>query len=145
VIRERVVVEKAVVVEEELIKDARAFATADREKSVAIKHAEQVAEEALVQQIKSAEAAKRAAELGAEQAIIQANADRQAAEKTAEAKKLLADARVKEEAAKGLAEVRVLEAKGRRQRKAGPGGRRHHSKSGHCRSHRHQGEAAGRN
>ena len=111
VIRERVVVEKAVVVEEELIKDARAFATAEREKSVAIKHAEQIAEEALVQQIKSAEAAKRSAELGAEQAIIMANADRQAAEKTAEAKKLLADARVKEEAAKGLAEVRVLEAR----------------------------------
>ncbi len=111
VIRERVVVEKAVVVEEELIKDARAFATAEREKSVAIKHAEQVAEEALVQQIKSAEADKRSAELRAEQSIIQANADRQAAEKTAEAKKLLADARVKEEAAKGLAEVRVLEAK----------------------------------
>ena len=111
VIRERVVVEKAVVVEEELIKDARAFATAEREKAVAIKHAEQVAEEALVQQIKSAEAGKRSAELMAEQSIIQANADRQAAEKTAEAKKLLADARVKEEAAKGLAEVRVLEAR----------------------------------
>ncbi len=119
VIRERVSVEKAVVIEEELIKDARAFATADREKSVAIKHAEQVAEESLVQQIKSAEAARRAAELHAGQAIIEANADRQAAEQTAEARKILADARVKEEAATGLAEARVLEAKATASEKQG--------------------------
>jgi uncharacterized membrane protein YqiK len=111
VIRERVMVEKAVVVEEELIKDTKAYALAQREKSVAITNAEKVAEESLVQQIKAAEAAKRSAELQAEQILIQANAERQASEKTAEAKKILADAKVSEEAALGLADAKVLEAK----------------------------------
>ncbi|MBC7919656.1 MAG: flotillin family protein, partial [Ferruginibacter sp.] len=111
VIRERVIVEKAVVVEEEKIKDTRAFALAERDKAVAIKHAEKLAEESLVQQIKSAEAGKRAAELMAEQSIMQANADRQVADKSAEAKKILAEAKTVESAAAGLAEARVMEAK----------------------------------
>ncbi len=119
VIRERVIVEKAVVVEEELIKDTRAHALAEREKAVAIKHAERLAEEALVQQIKAAEAAKRAAELLAEQSIIQANAERQSSEKVAEAKKILADAKVTEEAAAGLADAKVLEAKAAASEKQG--------------------------
>ncbi|MES2732432.1 MAG: flotillin family protein [Bacteroidota bacterium] len=111
VIRERVIVEKAVVVEEEKIKDTRAFALAERDKAVAIKNAEKVAEEALVQQIKSAEASKRSAELYAEQSIMQANADRQVAEKSSEAKKIMAAAKTIEEAATGLAEAQVMEAK----------------------------------
>jgi len=111
VIRERVIVEKAVVIEEEKIKDTRSFALADREKAVAIKNAEKIAEEALVQQIKLAEASKRSAELYAEPSIMQANADRQSAEKSAEAKKILANARTAEEAAPGLAEAQVMEAK----------------------------------
>ncbi|MEL7168542.1 MAG: hypothetical protein AAGN64_04250 [Bacteroidota bacterium] len=50
VIRERVMVEKSVVEEEEKIKDTRATAEAERQKSVALTYAEQLAEEAKVQE-----------------------------------------------------------------------------------------------
>jgi len=61
VIRERIAIEKTVVDEEEKIKDTKAFAEADRSKSVAITNAEQKAEEQLVQQIKASEAGQQAA------------------------------------------------------------------------------------
>lgn len=111
VVRERVVVEKSVVQEEERIKDTREFAGADRQKRVAITNAEQEAERALVKDIKAAEASKRAAEQYAEQQLIEAEANLKAAERNANAKKTLADASIKEHAVSGTAEAQVLEAK----------------------------------
>ena len=100
-IRERVTVEKTVVKEEENIKDTRAFA-GDRQKKVAITQAEEQAEQALVKDIKAAEASKKAAEFYAEQQIIEAQANLDAASRNAE---------VKEHAVAGIAEAEVMEAK----------------------------------
>ena len=111
VIRERVMVEKTVVTEEEKIKDTRQFATADRSKRVEITKAEEQAEQALVKDIKQAEAAKKAEEFYAEQKIIDADANLEAAKKNAEAKKSIAAAEVKEHAVEGMAEAEVQEAK----------------------------------
>lgn len=108
VIRERVAVERSVVEEQQRIKDTEEFATADRSKRVAVTLAEKEAEEALVKQIKAAEAAKKAASFEAEQVIIEAEAQRTAAEKETAAKKMLAEARQAEVAAEGLAEAQVL-------------------------------------
>jgi uncharacterized membrane protein YqiK len=111
VIRERVMVEKAVVVEEEKIKDTRAFAEADRVKQVALTEAAKAAEEAKVKEVKAAEASKEAAEHFAQQEIIEADAKFKASEKEAEAMKTIADGKAQEEATLGLSEVRVMEAK----------------------------------
>jgi uncharacterized membrane protein YqiK len=111
VIRERVMVEKTVVTEEEKIKDTREFATAERHKSVQITKAEEEAEQALVKDIKAAEAAKKAEEFYAEQKLIDADANLKAADKNAEAKKTLATASVKEHAVEGTAEAEVMEAR----------------------------------
>lgn len=111
VIRERVIVEKAVVVEEEKIKDTRAFAEADRNKGVAVTNAEREAQEILVKKTKAAEADKLAAELEAEQRLIEANAEFKASEKEGQAIKIMADAKAEENAIQGLAEVRVMEAR----------------------------------
>ncbi len=111
VIRERVVVERAVVEEEERIKDTRSFAAADRAKQVAVTGAEEQANQALILQVKAADAAKQAASLEAEQIVIEAEAQRSAAEKETDAKKMLAEARTAEAAAGGLAEAQVTEAK----------------------------------
>lgn len=110
-IRERVMVEKTVVEEEEKIKDTRQFAGADREKRVAITKAEETAEEALVKDIKAAEASKKSAEFYAEQQLIEAQANEEASVKNAEAKKTIAAAEVKEHAVTGVAEAEVTEAK----------------------------------
>jgi len=141
VIKERVAVEKTVVEEQEKIKDTEAFAGADREKQVKITLAEMEAEEALVKQIKDAEAAKesaqlkadeelysivkaaeaqkQAAELHADEIIIAAEADQAAADKTAVAKKTLAEATAAESAATGLGEAQVIEAKATASQKQG--------------------------
>jgi len=111
VIRERVMVEKTVVTEEEKIKDTREFATAERHKSVQITKAEEEAEQALVKDIKAAEAAKKAEEFYAEQKLIDADANLKSADKNAAAKKSLALASVKEHAVEGTAEAEVMEAK----------------------------------
>jgi len=111
VIRERVMVERAVVEEQERIKDTQEFATAERAKKVAITQAEQEAQEALVKQIKSAEAARDASRFQAEQELIAAEAKRNAAEKAAAAKKILAEGVIIEEAALGTAEATVIERK----------------------------------
>lgn len=111
VIRERVIVERAVVEEEEKIKDTREFATAERAKKVAITAAEQDAQEALVKEIKSAEAKRDAAKFGAEELVIAAEAKRDAAEREAVGKKVLAEGVTAELAASGLAEASVIESK----------------------------------
>jgi uncharacterized membrane protein YqiK len=111
VIRERVTVEKATVIEEEKIKDTRAHAEADRKKAVAIKAAEQNAEEALVKEIKAAEAAKHAAEHKAKRMLIDAEAEFASAGNKAQALKILAEAEAAQSAALGVSEAQVIEAK----------------------------------
>lgn len=111
VIRERVAVERAVVEEQERIKDTEEFAAAERLKKVKITAAEMNAEESLVAEVKAAEAARKAAELHAEQVVVEAEAERTAAEKETQAKKMLAEARQAEQAADGLAEVQVMQAR----------------------------------
>ena len=133
VIRERVMVEKAVVAEKEKIKDTEAFAQADRAKQVKITAAEMEAQDQLIKETKAAEAAKRAAELNAdqdaytvikkaeaaktaaereaEQIVIKADAQQEAAEREANAKKQLAEATTAETAAPGLGEAQVITAK----------------------------------
>jgi len=111
VIRERVVVQRSVVEEKERIKDTEEFAGADRSKRVAVTLAEKDAEEALVKDVKAAEAMKNASEFQAKQVVIEADARREAAEKDTAAKKLLAEAKTADAAAVGLAEAQVTAAK----------------------------------
>ncbi len=133
VIRERVMVEKTVVEEQERIKDTEAFAGADREKRVAVTAAEREAEQSLVIDVKAAEASRRvaelkaeedmvrtvkaaeadrkASELKAEEMVIEADAQKSAAERKADARKMMADAEAAEKAAAGLAEVHVMESR----------------------------------
>lgn len=111
VIRERVVVERAVVEEQERIKDTEEKAAADRLKVVQVTAAEMKAQEALIQQVKAAEAARQAAEMLAEKIRIEAQAQRDAAERETEATKMLAEAETAKAAALGLADVRVMEAR----------------------------------
>ena len=111
VIRERVVVERAVVEEQERIKDTEAFAGADRQKKVTITAAEETAQQALVKEVKAAEAAKAASELLAEKAVIEAEATRASSEKEMQATKMLAEAKTADQAAAGLAEAQVTIAK----------------------------------
>ena len=140
VIRERVAVEKGVVEEEQRIKDTEEFATADRFKQVTITTAEANAQESLITQIKEAEARKEAAELKAdedaytvikaaeagkasaemraEERVIGAEAEQAASEKEAAAKKMIAEAVIKESAATGMGEAEVLRAKGEADAKA---------------------------
>lgn len=119
VIRERIAIEKTVVDEEELIKDTRAFAEAERLKKVTITKAEEEAEKDLVLEIKRAEAAKQASEFKAKQVLIDANAEQQSSVQKAEAIKTMADAEAAKFAATGLAEARVLEAKAEAREKQG--------------------------
>jgi len=110
VVRERVMVEKTVVAEQQRIQDTVDFATADRAKRVAITKAEQEAEQGLVKDIKKAEASKRAAEQYAAQQLIEAEAAQKSADKNAAAKKVLAEATIKEQAAPGVAQAEALAA-----------------------------------
>lgn len=111
VIRDRVMLEKGVVEEQENMKDIEAFKTADREKQVKITIAEANAEEALITTIKAAEAQKEAAKQKAEEINIEAQAQKEASEKEAEARKTLAEAQAKEEATIGMSEAQVMHAK----------------------------------
>lgn len=111
VIRDRVVLEKGVVEEQENMKDIEAFKTADRNKQVTITNAESTAQEDLIKTIKAAEASKEAAKQKAEEINIEALAHKEASEKEAEARKILAEAQAKEEATVGLSEAQVMHAK----------------------------------
>ena len=133
VIRERVAIEKTVVEEQERMADIKAEAGAERTKKVAVTLAEKEAEEALVKEIKSAEAKKQAAEHIAKQMMIDAQAQESSAIHKAEAKKTLAEAQAAEAAALGMAEAQVMGSQGSRQRKAG-----------RCRSFRDRSAVRGR-
>ncbi|MGF1451640.1 MAG: flotillin family protein [Opitutales bacterium] len=141
VIKERVMVEKTVVIEQEKIKDTEAFATADRQKRVTLTAAEEEAEEKKIKQLKAAEASKeaeqmkadedfyrqtrkaeagkRATELAAEEMVISAEAEETSSTRTANAKKTLAEATAAETAATGLGEAQVMEAKAAAKQKEG--------------------------
>jgi len=119
VIRERVIVEKATVEEEEKIKDTRAKAGAAREKEVALINAEKEAQEALVKEIKAAEAARQAAEHRSKQLMIDAQAEEESAVHRAQAMKTMADAEAAQKAAIGLSEAQVMEAKAAAREKEG--------------------------
>lgn len=119
IIRERVVVEKAVVVEEEAIKTTKAKAQADREKLVALTKAEEEAEESLIVEVKKAQAQKESAELYAKRIIVESDAEHQASSKRAEAMKTIADAKAAEQAVVGLSEANVMEAKAAAHQKEG--------------------------
>ncbi|MEP3967478.1 MAG: flotillin family protein [Nonlabens sp.] len=111
VIRDRVVLEKGVVEEQENMKDIEAFKTADRAKQVAITNAEAKAQDDLIKVTKAAEASKQAAVQKAEEINIEALAHKEASEKEADARKILAEAQAKEEATVGLSEAQVMHAK----------------------------------
>ncbi|MEE2770988.1 MAG: SPFH domain-containing protein [Bacteroidota bacterium] len=111
VIKDRVMLEKGVVEEQENMKDIQAFKTADRDKQVKITIAEASAQEELIKTIKAAEAKKEAAKQRAEELNIEAQAQKEASQKEAEARKTIAEAKAKEEATIGLSEAEVMHAK----------------------------------
>lgn len=119
VIRERVIVERAVVEEEERIKDTHEFATADRLKQVTVTRAEMEAQENLVKEVKAAEAQKSSAELLAEKVVIEAEAEKTATEKKSDAIKVMAEAKTADGAALGLADAQVMIAKATATEKTG--------------------------
>lgn len=133
VIKERVALEKTVVIEQQKILDTEAFAGADREKQVALTLAEKAGQEQLIEktkaaeaakeaarlkaeeeafnQTKAAEAAKEAAELRAQEMLTLAEARKEAAARESQAEKLMAEAVSATTAAPGLGEATVQLAK----------------------------------
>ncbi len=111
VIQERVVVDKAVAIEEEKINEVREVSEADRLKQVQVLGAEAEAEEEKIKHIKAAEAEEMAALHKATEITTLAQADLDASAREADAKKKLAEGVQAEQAASGLAEAKVQEAK----------------------------------
>ncbi|MCY4044701.1 MAG: hypothetical protein OXE99_06445 [Cellvibrionales bacterium] len=111
VIRERVEVDKTVAVEEEKIKEVREVSEADRLKQVQVLAAEAKADEEKVKQVKQAEAEELSAKHRAIEITTIAQAQLDASAKEADAKKKLAEGVQAEEAALGIAEAKVQEAK----------------------------------
>jgi uncharacterized membrane protein YqiK len=111
VIRERVVVDKSVAVEEERIKEVREVSEADRKKQVQVLAAEATADEEKVKQVKNAEAEELSAKHKAVEITTIAQAKLDASSKEAEAMKKMAEGLQAERAAPGLADAKVQEAK----------------------------------
>ncbi|WP_177760740.1 flotillin family protein [Flavobacterium sp. I3-2] len=129
VIKERVMLEKGVVEEQQGVKDVEVFREVERNKQAGIIAASQEAEERLIETVKAAEAAKIAseqeaarlvieadaqklvAERKAQELLIEAEAKKEASARDAEARKIIAEAQAKEEAAIGLSEAEVMVAK----------------------------------
>lgn len=111
VIQERVIVDKSVAIEEEKINEVRQVSEADRLKQVQVLNAEAQAEEEKIKHIKAAEAEEIAAHHKATEITTLAQADLDASAREADAKKKLAEGVQAEEAASGLAEAKVQEAK----------------------------------
>ncbi|WP_433723033.1 SPFH domain-containing protein [Actinoplanes sp. CA-051413] len=109
VIRERIAVEKTVAEQEENIKRLRVVEEAERTRQAVIINAEAEAQEALVKDIKAAEAAETAARFKAREELLLAEARQQTAELDARAKIRLAEGTQAEAAAAGLADVQVRE------------------------------------
>lgn len=137
VIKERVILEKGVIEEQQGVKDVEVYREVERNKQAGIIAASQEAEERLIETVKAAEAAKIAAEQEAARLIIQADAQKQVAEhkalellidadakkeasvRDAEARKIIAEVKAKEEAAIGLSEAEVMFAKAEAEEKQG--------------------------
>lgn len=111
VIRERVVVDKTVAIEEERIKEVREVSEADREKQTKVLAAEAKAEEDKIKQVKAAEAEEVSAKHKAVEITTLAQADLESVAKEADAKKKMAEGVQAERAAPGLADAKVQEAK----------------------------------
>ena len=110
VIRSRVEVDKTVAEKEEEINDVRMISEAERLKKAKVIAAEADAEEALVKDIKAAEAAEKSSEYLAKEKITIAAADLEVAEKLALSQRKEAEGIEALAAASGLAEAKVMEA-----------------------------------
>lgn len=110
VLSTRIAVEKKVAFEEESIKDLRVTADAKRKKEAAVIGAESEAQQALLREVKLAEAQEEVAKHDARRRLTLAEAELEAADKQAKAKVRIAEGVQAESAAAGLAEVRVKEA-----------------------------------
>lgn len=119
VIKERIMVEKKVVEEEEKIKDTKELAAANRAKQVAIIKAEEEGDATVIEQTKLAEAERLAAEIQAKKILIDAEAKKNAASREADARKIQAEAKAAEEATIGLSEAQVIEAKAKAKEREG--------------------------
>ncbi|MCB9496892.1 MAG: flotillin family protein [Fibrobacteria bacterium] len=118
-IRQRVVVERAVVEEEEKIKDTRVLAESERVRKAAVIDAEKVAQVVAVKEVQSAKASRDAATMVSEQMLIEAEASLAASEKQAEAKRRLAEGQKAELSVAGLSEALVIEARSQALEKQG--------------------------
>ncbi|MGN6186014.1 MAG: flotillin family protein [Thermoanaerobaculia bacterium] len=110
VIRERVMVERTVVEEQERIKTVQVTEDAKRNRDAVIIAAEAEAQEKLVKDIKAAEAAEQASVHKAKERVTHAEAELEASDREARAKMRLAEGLQAEAAAAGLAEAKVKEA-----------------------------------
>jgi uncharacterized membrane protein YqiK len=110
VIRERVIVERSVVEEQERIKTVQVTEDAKRNRDAVIIAAEAEAQEKLVKDIKAAEAAEQASVHRAKERVTQAESELEAADRQARAKMRLAEGIQAETAAPGLADAKVKEA-----------------------------------
>ena len=110
VIRERIAVEKTVAEEEERIKTLRVVEESKRQKDAIVIAAQADAEKDAVRSVKAAEASEAAARLKAKEKQTLAEAELGAADKVAQAKVRMAEGIQAEEAALGLAEIKVKEA-----------------------------------
>ncbi|WP_246289645.1 flotillin family protein [Hymenobacter terrestris] len=119
IIRERITVEKATVIEEEKIKDTRAQALAERDKLIAVTAARQETEAANVSLVGTADMERQAAEFRGKQSLIEAEAEKAAAEFRASAIRTLAEAEASKAAAVGMAEAQVMQAKAAARQKEG--------------------------
>lgn len=111
VISARIEVDKSVAEREEEIKEIREVSEAERKKKSQIVLAEAEAEEALVKDIKAAEASEQAAVHLAKEKAILAQADLEAADLDSQAKIKEAGGLEALAAAEGLAQAKVMEAK----------------------------------
>jgi uncharacterized membrane protein YqiK len=109
VVRTRIAIDKTVAEEEERIKDLRVVAQAKRNKDEVVIAAEADAEQALIMQLKAAEAAEKSAEHAAKERVVLANAELTASDIEAKAKIRLAEGVQAEEAASGLALAKIKE------------------------------------
>jgi uncharacterized membrane protein YqiK len=119
VIRSRIEVDKTVAEREEEINELRVVSEADRNKKSRVIQAEAEAEEALVKDIKAAEAAEKSAEYLAKEKSITATADLEVAEKRAQSQRQEAAGQEALSAADGLADARVMEAQALAKEKEG--------------------------
>ncbi|MFP5247948.1 MAG: hypothetical protein ACLGH0_14740, partial [Thermoanaerobaculia bacterium] len=110
VIRERVVVERSVVEEQERIKTVQVTEDAKRSRDAIVIAAEAEAQEKLVKDIKAAEAAEQASVHRAKERVTRAEAELEAADREARAKIRLAEGVQAESAAAGLADAKIKEA-----------------------------------